>query len=68
MDLDYKATLRTIIRALRDGYGVEDIAVRQGIHADYVREIVLKLRKNNWLKDIYRDVKYGPNARALIAP
>lgn len=39
-----------IKRAIRQGYGVEDIAIRRGISEDVVRDVVAYMRKTKDLR------------------
>lgn len=44
-----------VIDGLRDGYGVEDIALRLGCRADAVRDEVQKLRRTGMMARVYND-------------
>ena len=46
-----------VIRALRAGYGVEDIALRLGCRTDAVRDLVAKLRQRDLLVKFYAEQK-----------
>ncbi len=46
-------TRATVFRALQEGLGVEDIAVKHRIPRDRVREIVAHLRREGVLRIIY---------------
>lgn len=51
------ATIRAnagVIKALRDGLGVEDIAARKIASADHARAVVAKLRRDGLLRNVLR--------------
>ncbi len=60
---------RDVITALRNGYGAEDIALRNGGDADDVRAYVDKLRRLGLLPEIYNEDNWrsiGSVARGLV--
>jgi len=64
-----EAWRRDVITALRNGYGAEDIALRNGGHVDDVRAYVSKLRRLGLLPEIYDDDNWrsvGSVARDLV--
>lgn len=46
-----------VIRDLREGYGVEDIALRMDCRVEAVRELVAELRKAGLLPRMYHDAR-----------
>lgn len=53
-DRDHQAVIAaSVIRALRDGYGVEDIAVKGIATLDEARSIVDRLRRLKVLTQVY---------------
>lgn len=52
-------SMSATIAGLRSGLGVEDIAVRERIAAEVIRENVARLRQQNLLAEIY-----APKGRA----
>lgn len=56
MNIQGKAPERymTVLRSLRDGYGVEDIAKMHRIPIDRVRAHVAAMRRNGVLKVIFK--------------
>lgn len=39
---------------LRDGYGVEDIAVKEGVSVDDIRDLVVALRRTGMLRKLLK--------------
>ena len=47
----------SVIRSLKDGLGVEDIALRMGCDARHVRQLVERLRSRNLMGKLYSDAR-----------
>ena len=53
-----------VIRDLREGYGVEDIALRMECDVQHVRDLVVDLRKHGLLPRLYEQARGEWRARA----
>lgn len=46
-----------IVRLLRDGFGVEDIALKVGVNPRFVRSHIEAMRKTGALYDMYKQAR-----------
>lgn len=51
------SVLGSVIADLREGYGIEDIALRHGVEVDVVRGVVADMREKGSLDGVLKEVR-----------